>query len=97
MVLTPCKYRWYGSDTEKGKPGALVMTRVWISGGKRDGETLSSYQPVKDGKTGVNGNRIHHRGKAAGKKYGEDFDVVATLADGGEKRWRIKNGSKRQG
>jgi hypothetical protein len=96
-ILTPATYRWHGADTEKGKAGAIVMTRLYVRGGDRDGETFSSYQPLKDGKPGVNGNRIHHRGKAAGEKYGKGFDVVATLAAGGEKTWRVKDGAKRQG
>jgi len=96
-VLLPCTYRWHGSDTEKGKPGAIVMTRVWIRGGDRDGETLSAYQPLKNGQPGVNGNRIHARGKAPGDDYGEDFEVVATLGAGGEKAWKVKDGARRQG
>jgi hypothetical protein len=95
-VLTPCKYRWHGSDTEKGKAGAIVMTRVYIRGGDRDGETLSSYQPLKNGKPGVNGNRIHHRGKAAGEKYGKNFAVVADLGSGGTMSWGVRDGAKRQ-
>ena len=96
VVLTPASYRWHGSDTDKGKPGAIVMTRLYIRGGDRDGETASSYQPLKNGQPGVNGNRIHHRLKAKGEKYGDGFDVVADLAGGGEKVWRVKHGGKRQ-
>lgn len=97
VFLTPCKYRWHGSDTEKGKPDAIIMTRLFLRGSKHD-ETFSSYQPVdKQGRTGVNGNRIHHRLDRKGEEYGDDFDVVAALADGGEKTWHIDKGAKRQG
>lgn len=96
-VLFPCKYRWYGSDTEKDKAGAVVFNRAWIRGGDRDGETLSVYQPLKNGQPGVNGNRIHARGKAAGEKYGEDLAVVIDLVNGDTVSWSVPKGKKRIG
>jgi len=96
-VITPCKYRWRGTDSEKGKQGAVIVNKLFVRGGDKDGHVFKSYQPRKDGQTGVNGNRIHHRGKAPGKAFGKDFDVVAQLAEGGEEMWDIRDGAKRIG
>ena len=76
-------------------PAKYMLSRVeavHIEGGKRDGEEPRNvYCPE-----GRNGNRVHVRWKKKGGDYGEGFDLVVGLGDGGEKRWRIRKGNKRQ-
>ena len=93
VIVFPCEYRLDSdNDPWRTAPNARVIESITIEGGDRDGDKpRTSYWPE-----GRNGNRIHSRMSEKGEDYGKGFDVVVTVKGGETKRWRIKDGAKRQ-